>query len=515
MPLDTRNSRTSAATSASLPPSPSRSSRPRPQKKVSFEQEQGEAAAAAAATAGRKSGKGSKGGKSKRGSSRVLSKEEEQQFQEWLADKKKKEAEEKAYKEAEEHAATVSREQELERQRARSTSAPLISLPSSSSASSPAPNTGAPTLEESRDPYWSIEDEIDFPHDPDARRKARQDRETAEKRANASFKYTIHAALKSADRLNFTKWENKIGDEWQRGRFNEHTLQKEIDQAMNEKNIPDLSEITGRARSTHSKGTWQQFTLSDLSKEQWESRVESILHQEHLKYYGKPLEVNVICTGKAQPQLRRPISTVEDPNSSPSHRHTRTVQLEERHRNYQDQNEAIEDQSEKLITRWKCQSARCGYEGMCYIAPDGTHLRVTALYRERWASAIVNGEATELAPPLPVYVALTDAANPPEEKKKKKKFTIDDFMELQGKRAEIELAQAMSGPFHSHAHANYQQQQYLPVYNQQPPIIMTSPHPQQQPFYPPHQLPPPTQEQQRSSPVAEDEEEEEGFLESY
>ena len=54
---------------------------------------------------------------------------------------------------------------------------------------SPPATDSAPTVDERCNFYWDDEDENLFPNDPDVRKKAGQDREIAERRANASFEY--------------------------------------------------------------------------------------------------------------------------------------------------------------------------------------------------------------------------------------------------------------------------------------------------------------------------------------
>ncbi len=155
----------------------------------------------------------------------------------------------------------------------------------------------------------------------------------------------------------------------------------EIDTAMEQHNIVELTDFRGWVRSTNSRVTRQYFSLKSLSIEEWELRVESILTQEWKKFTGYILDVDLVYTGRYG--QRRSIQAVDSPSHSPAHRRTRTERLEEQHTIVRDRDEAIGDLSEALITRWKCTAASCGNKGTCWIDDTSEHLAINAVLRER------------------------------------------------------------------------------------------------------------------------------------
>lgn len=193
---------------------------------------------------------------------------------------------------------------------------------------------------------------------------------------------------------------------------------------MEDKSVTEIAGISGWVRSTHSRATRRQFTMKDLSIEDWELRVESLTTEEWKKYTNYIIDVSLDVTSRKG--LRRGIQAVDSPAQSPSYHRTRTGDLEEVHAVVRDRNESLGDVSEKIITRWKCHDRTCGHKGTCWIDDTGDHHRLNALNRERWASAVVNGTATERSPPYLVIKSLMERNREGEdEKPSRKKSAID------------------------------------------------------------------------------------------
>jgi hypothetical protein len=60
----------------------------------------------------------------------------------------------------------------------------------------------------------------------------------------------------------------------------------------------DLLDIMISVKSDHSKGTRKFTFLAEISRNIWDSQVESLLRQQHTRFLGYKLEVVVEYTGK-------------------------------------------------------------------------------------------------------------------------------------------------------------------------------------------------------------------------
>lgn len=64
---------------------------------------------------------------------------------------------------------------------------------------------------------------------------------------------------------NVHVWENKIGGIHQSTAFNINLLNLEVDRAMGDHALTSISDISGRVRSSNSRGSRQRFTLKELN----------------------------------------------------------------------------------------------------------------------------------------------------------------------------------------------------------------------------------------------------------
>jgi len=98
----------------------------------------------------------------------------------------------------------------------------------------------------------------------------------------------------------------------------------------------NLVEVIVTAESTSTRGNRKSISLEELSQESWDSKVEPLLKQEHLRFLGFKLDVIVEFFGrqKDNPLQKRAYSSIESPgksqSQSPLPQRTRTVQEEER-----------------------------------------------------------------------------------------------------------------------------------------------------------------------------------------
>ena len=123
----------------------------------------------------------------------------------------------------------------------------------------------------------------------------------------------------------------------------------DLDAAIEQYNVNGLIEIRGWAKSSHFKGTRQNFTLDIIFIEQWEQRVESITTAEWQKRPNHILDVEFICTDCVG--LRRGIQVVNGSAQSFSHRRMRISNFEDQYAVVRDRQETLGDHLEQLITR--------------------------------------------------------------------------------------------------------------------------------------------------------------------
>lgn len=255
------------------------------------------------------------------------------------------------------------------------------------------------------------------------------------------YKYVVYALLKvlNNQRTQYL-WTNKISGLHTKGNFDSGLFNIEIDKAIVEKNLTDIADIQGWVKSTHGRATRRHFTLKDLSIDEWEARVESLSTEEWKRYTGYVLDINVAITARNGAGLRRPIQDVDSPAQSPSHRRTRTDALEQTHAVVRDRNERLGDYSEKLITRWKCRNTTYKNKGVCWIDNSGQHHQLNTLHRERWASAMASGSATEHEPPLLLAQSLMGQEG---EKLTKKKSAMEEMKEVLAQQLEFDTIRSM------------------------------------------------------------------------
>ena len=301
-----------------------------------------------------------------------------------------------------------------------------------------------------------------------------------EREKNGPYQYSPRAVLKVQNgSLAPTKWSNKIGGLHTKGSFDIHALNIDLDAAMEHNGVVELVEIRGWVKSTHSKGTRQTFTLTAISIDQWEQRVESITTAEWKKYTGYIIESELVCTGRSG--LRRSIQAVDGPAQSPSHRRTRTDRLEEQHAVVRDRNESLGEKMEQLITRWKCHSATCGHSGTCWIDEHGEYYRLSAVQRERWAIAIQNNETTEYQPPLAVYRSLVNQASSgggsQSSQKGRKVSTMEQMKDLITQQMEFSMMKSMKSMANEESQQqSYSQHHFYPPQPPPPVYPYTGPH---------------------------------------
>ena len=132
------------------------------------------------------------------------------------------------------------------------------------------------------------------------------------------------------------KWQGKVGEDWAQGQFKYNALDFELNNAMEHLGFDNLVEVIVTAKSTSTQGTRKSITLKELSQESWDSKVEPLLKQEHLRFLGFKLDVIVefFSWQKDNPLQKRAYGSIESPgksqSQSPLPRRTQTVQEEER-----------------------------------------------------------------------------------------------------------------------------------------------------------------------------------------
>jgi hypothetical protein len=171
--------------------------------------------------------------------------------------------------------------------------------------------------EEEEDP----EDEID-----------RQEEENLEFNQQIAYQYTVSWALKvligqGPIPRKAVKWQGKIGEDWSQGQFKYNALDFEFSQAMERFGFDNLIEVIITVKSTNTRGSRKSITLEELSQESWDSKIEPLLKQEHLRFLGFKLDVIVEFFSRPQnnPPPKRAYSSIESPGKSPILRRTRTV----------------------------------------------------------------------------------------------------------------------------------------------------------------------------------------------
>ncbi len=266
MPRNTVNSRQTAKTATATNDQGPSGSRRRPSsKRVSFADEQGDAAATIAQQKKEQEKIRIAQAKTKAAADRAALKEQKE------ATKRREKEKARRRKEQEEHVArleaeveTLRREKELEEQRAAATRheqelrAAAVRRKEEERA---AMQRGARmTTEELLN-----EAELREPYSPRTLAAMKMDEELK----NGPYEYSVRAVLRVQNGSQTpTKWSNKIGGLHVKGRFDIHALNIDLDAAIEQHGVSELSEIRGWAKSTHSKGTRQTFTLDTISIEQ-------------------------------------------------------------------------------------------------------------------------------------------------------------------------------------------------------------------------------------------------------
>jgi hypothetical protein len=91
----------------------------------------------------------------------------------------------------------------------------------------------------------------------------------------------------------------------------------------------NLVEVIVTTKSTNTRGTRRSITLEELSQEIWDSKVEPLLKQEHLRFLGFKLDIIVEFFSRPpdNPLQKRAYSSIESPgkSQSPLLQRTRTV----------------------------------------------------------------------------------------------------------------------------------------------------------------------------------------------
>ncbi len=149
----------------------------------------------------------------------------------------------------------------------------------------------------------------------------------------------------------------------------------------------NLIEVIVIAKSTSTRGTRKSITLEELSQEIWDSKVEPLLKQEHLRFLGFKLDVIVEFFSRPpdNPPQKRAYSSIESPgkSQSPLPRRTRTVQEEERQSERRDRNEEAGDLLERLLDRWTCLKDTCiNHKRFCFVDYRGRHFSMDTTIRE-------------------------------------------------------------------------------------------------------------------------------------
>ena len=438
MPRNARQKASNAQASTQAPQTRQRNP-PKP-KHVSFEDEQGNAAVAAANTAADKAQQKKDQEKAKIAQIKANAAAAKKALQEQQAAMKRKEKEEATRRKDEEirvhrlkaEMEALRRDKDLELERLREAAAQREEDKRIEAARRVRQSTDE-ALEEFR-----LEDEAPTPRELAAIKKA-------EELKNGPYEYSVKAVLRVQNgSQTSTKWNNKIGGIHKKGSFDIHALNIDVDAAMEDYGINELTEIKGWVKSTHARATRQTFTLSSLTIDQWEHRVESITTAEWQKFVNYIIDVEITCTGRTG--LRRSIQAVDGATQSPSHRRTRTDRLEEQHAVVRDRNEVLGEKSEELITRWTCHDAVCGHKGVCWIDDTGEHHKLNAVMRERWASAWQDGQATKYAPPYPLIKKLMEQGSGGDSQpshKGRKVSAMDQMRDMLQKQMELNMMKSM------------------------------------------------------------------------
>jgi hypothetical protein len=186
----------------------------------------------------------------------------------------------------------------------------------------------------------------------------RREEEDLEACQEQPYLYRVSFVLKALlGKTKRTKWQGKIGiEDWVTGAFDTDSLDLELGKAIDRCNFEDeLLEIVISVKSDYSKGTRKFTSLAEISHDIWDSKVESLLRQEHTRFPGYKLEVIVEYTGKIisedNANRKRSLISVDSLSKSPIPRRTRTVQQEEAIATRRDKNKEVGDFSEKLINR--------------------------------------------------------------------------------------------------------------------------------------------------------------------
>jgi hypothetical protein len=258
------------------------------------------------------------------------------------------------------------------------------------------------------------EEEEDLPSSEDPESEIdRREEENLEFNQQIPYEYTVSWALKALIGpgpfpRRAVKWQGKVGEDWAQGQFKYNALDFELSNAMEHLGFINLVEVIVTAKSTNTRGTRKSITLEELSQESWDSKVEPLLKQEHLRFLGFKLDVIVEFFGrqKDNPLQKRAYSSIESPgkSQSPLPRRTRTVQEEERQADRRDRNEEAGELSERLLDRWTCLKDTCiNHKRFCFVDYRGRHFSMDTTIRETWAKAISKGNATVERPPEALY----------------------------------------------------------------------------------------------------------------
>ena len=482
MPSNPRQKASNAQASAQAPQTrPTRQRNPPNPKHVSFENEQGDAAVAAANTAADKARQKKEQEKAKIAQIKANAVAAKRALQEQQAAMKRHEKEEASRRKDEEirvrrleaEMEALRRDKDLELERLRAAAADR-----EEERRQEAERRLRQTTDEALDEF-NLEAEAPTPRSL-ARIKKLEDQK------NGPYNYAVKAVLRVQNGSQvLTKWHNKIGGAHTKGSFDIHALNIELDTAMEANSVNEFVEIKGWVKSSHGRGTRQTFTMSSISIDQWEQRVESITTAEWQKFVNYIIDVEITCTARAGVGLRRSIHAVDGATQSPSHRRTRTDRLEEQHAVVRDRNEVLGEKTEELITRWTCHDALCGHKGVCWIDDTGEHHRLNAVMRERWASAWQDGQATKYAPPYSLIKKLMEQSSGGDNQsshKGRKASAMDQMRDMLQKQMELNMMKSMQ----SMANENQQPQQSQQYYAHAPPAPPPPPVYSYPPSYPPH-----------------------------
>jgi hypothetical protein len=170
------------------------------------------------------------------------------------------------------------------------------------------------------------EEDDDLPGSTDPESEIdRQEEENLEYNQQIPYEYTVSWALKALIGpgpfpRRAVKWQGKVGEDWAQGQFKYNVLDFELNNAMEHLGFDNLVEVIVTAKSTSTRGTRKSITLEELSQESWDSKVEPLLKQEHLRFLGFKLDVIVkfFSWQKDNPPQKRAYSFIESPGKSQS-----------------------------------------------------------------------------------------------------------------------------------------------------------------------------------------------------